>query len=137
MTTYGLMREARGLHHEYMVKMGEANDVHKRFVAAMKELDDDLLAQEPIVPGEFSRAFREAVRKGEDWLKHRRDSQPLTKAPGIGESYWVPAPDLETLAFPCVWCGVERDRMRLSRGIAFRAEQAAVDKAKEMLGERA
>ena len=59
--------------------------------------------------------------------------EPLREAPGVGEVYYVAAPDAECFCIEHVWAGRGTEVRLLKRGLYFATKEDAIAAAKAML----
>ena len=59
--------------------------------------------------------------------------EPLREAPGVGEAYYVAAPDAAGFCIEYVWTGRGTDIQGFKRGLCFATEEAAIAAAKAMI----
>ena len=66
--------------------------------------------------------------------------EPLREAPGVGEAYYIAAPDVTGFCIKCVWEGCETNIHGFKRGLFFATKEDAIAAAKAMMpikGEKA
>lgn len=59
--------------------------------------------------------------------------EPLREAPGVGEAYYVAAPDAAGFCLEYVWAGRETCIQRFKRGLCFATKEDAIAAAKAMM----
>ena len=59
--------------------------------------------------------------------------EPLRKAPGVGEAYYVAAPDAAGFCIEYVWTGRGTDIQGFKRGLCFSTKERAITAAKAMM----
>ena len=59
--------------------------------------------------------------------------EPLRKAPGVGEAYYVAAPDAAGFCIEYVWTGRVTDIQGFKRGLYFATKEDAIAAAKAMM----
>ena len=59
--------------------------------------------------------------------------EPLREAPGVGEAYYVAAPDAAGFCIEYVWTGRATDSRFLKRGMCFTTKERAITAAKAMM----
>ena len=59
--------------------------------------------------------------------------EPLREAPGVGEAYYVAAPDAECFCIEHVWAGRGTEVRLFKRGLYFATKEDAITAAKAMM----